>query len=96
MTDGEKLNLILQEITAVKQEVATINQEMTTVKQEIVDIKMTLENVTNRNIRTIAEGHLDLSRKLNEALHVVSDIRAKQELQDILVTDHTDKLKKII
>lgn len=31
---------------------------------------MTLENETNRNIKIIAEGHLDLSRKLDEALKV--------------------------
>lgn len=31
---------------------------------------MTLENETNRNIKIIAEGHLDLSRKLDDALKV--------------------------
>jgi hypothetical protein len=31
---------------------------------------LTLENETNRNIKIIAEGHLDLSRKLDDALKV--------------------------
>lgn len=31
---------------------------------------MTLENETNRNIKIIAEGHLDLNRKLDDALKV--------------------------
>ena len=31
---------------------------------------MTLENETNRNIKIIAEGHLDLSRKLDDDLKV--------------------------
>lgn len=31
---------------------------------------MTLENETNRNIKIIAEDHLDLSRKLDDALKV--------------------------
>ena len=35
---------------------------------KITDIQLTLENETNRNIRIIAEGHLDLSRKLDEAI----------------------------
>ncbi len=34
------------------------------------DIQLTLENETNRNIQLIAEGHLDLSRKLDEALKI--------------------------
>ena len=37
---------------------------------KITDIQLTLENETNRNIRIIAEGHLDLSRKLDEALRL--------------------------
>ena len=31
---------------------------------------MTLENETNRNIKIIAEGHLDLNRKLDDTLKV--------------------------
>ena len=36
--------------------------------RKITEIQLTLENETNRNIKIIAEGHLDLSRKLDEAL----------------------------
>lgn len=32
-----------------------------------------LENETNRNIQMIAEGHLDLSRKLDDALKVENE-----------------------
>ena len=34
---------------------------------------MTLENETNRNINIIAERHLDLSRKLDDALKVENE-----------------------
>lgn len=37
------------------------------------DIQLTLENETNRNIKFIAEGHLDLSRKLDDALKVENE-----------------------
>ena len=40
---------------------------------KITDIQLTIENETNRNIRIIAEGHLDLSRKLDEALRLESE-----------------------
>ena len=40
---------------------------------KITDIQLTLENETNRNIKIIAEGHLDLSRKLDEALKVENE-----------------------
>lgn len=34
---------------------------------EVKSIKLTLENKTNQNIKLIAEGHLDISRKLDDA-----------------------------
>lgn len=40
------------------------------IRRDIKEIQLTLENETNRNIKIVAEGHLDLSRKLNEALKV--------------------------
>ncbi len=39
----------------------------------VTDIQMTLENEVNKNIRIIAEGHLDLSRKLDDALKVENE-----------------------
>lgn len=109
MTDSEKLDFLLseiqimnqglqtvkQEVQTVKQEVQTIKQEVQTVKQKVTRIELTLENEIDHNIKIIAEGHLDLSRKLNEAIKIASDIQAKQELQDIYITNHEFKLKAL-
>lgn len=59
-------------------------EELTKINAKITDIQLTLENETNRNIRIIAEGHLDLSRKLNEALQVENEIRKiKERIENI-------------
>ncbi len=42
-------------------------------RKDIKELQLTLENETNRNIRIIAEGHLNLSRKLDEALKVENE-----------------------
>lgn len=39
----------------------------------VTDIRLTLENETGPNIRRVAEGHLYLSRKLDEALKVENE-----------------------
>ena len=39
----------------------------------ITDVKLHLENVTDKNIRIVAEGHLDLNRKLDEALKIQNE-----------------------
>ena len=50
-----------------------ILEEIQKLKEDVRSIRLTLENETNRNIRLIAEGHLDLSRKLDEALKVKNE-----------------------
>lgn len=52
------------------EETKTIMDELKKLNDKITDIQLTLENETNRNIKIIAEGHLDLSRKLDEALKI--------------------------
>lgn len=52
------------------EETKLILDELGELKTEVKSIQLTLENETNRNIKIIAEGHLDLSRKLDEALKV--------------------------
>lgn len=73
----EEMSSMHQEIHAVKEEtgsmrseVSSLREEMDAVKQRLILIETTLENETNRGIRIIAEGHLDLSRKLDDALRV--------------------------
>ncbi len=61
------------------------------IKRDIRSIQLTLENETNRNIKIIAEGHLDLSRKLDEALK----IDAEKEMLLIRVNTLENELRRI-
>lgn len=55
------------------EETKMIMDEFAKLNAKITDIQLTLENVTNKNIQIIAEGHLDLSRKLDDALKVENE-----------------------
>lgn len=84
MTDSERFDLILAEIQGIKTDMQGMKTDMQDMKADMRDMKgsisrleqrvktieVNLENVTNRNIRIIAEGHLDLVRKLEEAVRV--------------------------
>ena len=43
-------------------ETKMILDELRKLNDKVTDIQLTLENETNKNIKIIAEGHLDLSR----------------------------------
>ncbi len=55
------------------EETRMILDKLGKLENKITDIQLTLENETNKNIQIIAEGHLDLSRKLDEVLKVDSE-----------------------
>ena len=84
MTDSEKLDLILSEMQDLKQR--TLN-----IENKVTNIELTLENEISANIKRIAEGHLDLSRNLHEALKIDSE----KEMLVIRVNHLENELRKI-
>lgn len=61
------------------------------IRRDIKSIQLTLENKTNRNIIFISEGHLDLSRKPDDALKVEN----QNEMLLIRVNSLENELRKI-
>ena len=61
MEENETLVIILKTLN-------DINDRVQNIESKVQGIEITLESETNRNINLIAEGHLNLDRKLDEAL----------------------------
>lgn len=61
---GEVRKELRNTIGEVRQELKDVKQEL---RDEIGEVRLVLENETRNNISIIAEGHLDLVRKLDEA-----------------------------
>jgi len=74
MTTDEKLDLILQKLTA---------------------IELDIENEIKPNIRRVAEGHLDLSRKLNENIKMTADVKDSLESYDLYIKHHENEISKL-
>lgn len=65
--------------------------EISRLKQDVKEIQLTLENETNRKIQLIAEGPLDLSRKLDDALKVENE----KEMLLIRVTGLENEIRRL-
>ena len=61
MEENETMVIILKTLN-------DINDRVQNIESKVQGIEITLESETNRNINLIAEGHLNLDRKLDEAL----------------------------
>ena len=62
------------DVQTLKGDVQTLKEDVQMLKDRVTNIEITLENETNRNIQLIAEGHLNLDRKLDEALKKYASI----------------------
>ena len=74
----------------------TVNEmqsELAETKREILSLRTMIENVTNRNIRIIAEGHLDLENKLDRSIKAGSETEVMQ-VRVNMIEDEMRTLKK--
>ena len=95
----EKVNSLDKKVSGLDEKVSSLDKrvnileaDLKEVKQRVTKIDLTVENEIRVNIQRVAEGHLDLSRKLNECIRISSDIKDKQEIQDIYINMHNNKL----
>lgn len=68
-----------------------IDNRLDKLDTSISDIQLTIENETNKNIRIIAEGHLSLHQKLDEALIVENE----KEMLLIRVNHIENELRRV-
>ena len=80
------VNGLKSDVNDLKSDVNNIKDDVNDLKSDVKRIEMTLENVTNRNIEIIAEGHLNLSRKLDTALTHIASSNAEKELFTVRLT----------
>ena len=102
MSDSEKLDLILSDMQSMKDdmqgmknEIHDMKDDMQEVKQKVSKIDMTLENEIRVNIQRVAEGHLDLSRNLHEAMRPSNEVEMLAIKVRMLETDVKELKEKI-
>lgn len=79
MTDSEKLDLILSKLDNLE--------------RRTTNIELTIENETNRNIQLLAENHITLIDKLNQAIKV-ADKTLMYEVQMTSLKSRLEHLEK--
>ena len=79
------------EMQDMKSEMQDMKSDIQTLKQKVTDIDLMLENEIRVNIRRVAEGHLDLSRNLHEALKVDNE----KEMLSIRVTTLESEMRRL-
>lgn len=68
-----KMQGMENEMQGMETRMQTLENDLQEVKQKVTNIDLTLENEIRVNIRRVAEGHLDISRNLHDALKIDSE-----------------------
>lgn len=94
MTDSEKLDFLVEAVSRQEKRMDALEENLMVVKselkeeiqgvrgelkEEVTGLKLVIDNEIRRNISIVAEGHLDLSRKLDEA------IKGNQERETLMI-----------
>ena len=88
MLDEKDLEMIAK---TIRESNEPILEEMKKLENKVTEVQMTLENETNKEIRSIAEGHLDLSRKLDDVLKVEN----QKEMLLLRVTNLENEVRRL-
>lgn len=69
-TLGSRMDTLDSRMDTLGSRMDTLEFSVNEVKSQVKGIQLILENEIQRNIQIVAEGHLDLSRKLDDAVKV--------------------------
>lgn len=66
----EEVQTLKGEVQTLKSDVQTLNEKSDELNRRTTAIELLLENETNHNIQLLAENHINLVNKLNDAIKV--------------------------
>ena len=91
----DRLTAVEDRLTVVENRLSVVENRLTAVEQDIRQIKLVAENELRVNIKRIAEGHLDLSRNLHEAIKPCAEMEMLTVRVGILESDVRNIKKKM-
>ena len=83
----QRLDSLEQRFDSLEQRLANLESGQLSMANRLTNMELTLENEVSRNICTIAEAHLDLSRKFDRALKVKEDDELVRVRLNVLEND---------
>lgn len=102
MTDRELLEDMYGKMQSMEDKIQGMNDKLELTNQKVAAIQLSLENETNHNIQLLAENHINLVDKLNQAIHAqdksllyevqVSGLKARVEQLEREVKDINSRI----
>jgi uncharacterized coiled-coil DUF342 family protein len=92
---NEKYDGLNEKFEGLNEKYDRLNEKFDGLQNDVTKINLTLENEIRVNIQRVAEGHLDLSRNLHEAMKPSNEIEMLAIKVRMLETDMMEIKRKI-
>lgn len=83
----ENFKVLNGDVQTLKEEVKNLDLKTDALQNKIVHTNLILENEIRVNIQRVAEGHLDLSRNLHDAMHPGNEVEMLSIRVGVLESD---------
>lgn len=70
----EKVDCLDEKVDSIDKRVSSLETGMKEVRQQVAKTNLVIENEIRVNIQRVAEGHLDLSRNLHDAMRPSTEV----------------------
>lgn len=90
-----KVDSLETRVDSMDKRLCSVERGLLDSKGELRLVRAVIENELNHNVKLIAEGHYDLNRKVDDAIHSTLDIAAKEEVYDVKHVLYEAKLKEL-
>lgn len=91
----EEVSAVKEEVSSVKEEVESIKEEISAVKEEQARMNLIIENEIRPSVHLLAENYVLAAKRYESASLEIDEMQADIEMLKKVVSDHSEKLKKI-
>lgn len=70
----EDVSILKEKVSGLEEDVGILKEDVDSLKNDMQGVKIRIENELSVNIQRVAEGHLDLDRKLTEVIKPNSEV----------------------
>lgn len=86
---------VKEELGSVKEELGSVKGELGSVKDRLRRIELHIENVTDKNIRLLAENYVPAAKRYEKAVLEMDDMKTDIEVMKVVIANHSKQLGKL-
>jgi predicted nuclease with TOPRIM domain len=91
----KKVEILTEDVAVLKDKFEVLDDKVDVLTDEIHFTNVLIENETNRHVRFIAEGHMDIQRRINKVEPLTEKHEEDISVIKAVISCHSDEIKEL-